>query len=310
MRIIFFGSPPFAGKILTYLIKKKINVVAIVTQPLRYKKIVPFSVRDVHEKFCTHLPLLSTEKASSPSFFEKLEKFVPDLFVVTAFGQILKQNLLDLPKKGCINVHASLLPKYRGAAPIQRCLMAGEKKTGITIMKMVRKMDAGDIIATKELLLDEEMTLGQLQEKLCTLSQPLLLKVIHLYEKGKIKSFPQDEEKVTYAEKILPEECEISWEKSAFQVHNLIRSLSPSPSAYCYVFLGKKKYRLKIKRSKIFDFSGIPGEIIEKKNNFIICCKEKALEILEVQLEGKKTMKAKDFLHGLKENISFYIKHI
>lgn len=178
-RIVFFGTPSFAAEVLSFLVERSVPIVAVVTQPDRPKgrsqQIAPSPVKELSLKKAPHIPILQPEKASEESFLQKLIELKADLFVVVAYGQILSQKLLDIPPLGCINIHASLLPKYRGAAPMQRCLMAGEKETGIAIQKMVRQLDAGDVIATAKIPIPPDMTHGELEEKLCSAAKPLLL---------------------------------------------------------------------------------------------------------------------------------------
>jgi methionyl-tRNA formyltransferase len=230
-----------------------------------------------------------------------------DLFVVVAYGEILKQNILDLPRSGAINVHASLLPKYRGAAPMQRCLMDGCKETGVTIMNMVLEMDAGDMLKTVTLPIPEEMTRGELEERLWELSAPALVQVIQEIENGSVKKTAQNPAQVTFAPKIKPEEEEIHWSAPATKIHNQIRGLSPAPGAWCFTKVGEEKKRLKIKRSKVVrEMSGKPGQIlVQDKKQLIVACGENALSLIEVQLEGKKSLPIGDFLRGLQETLHF-----
>lgn len=304
MKIIFFGTPSFAAECLQYLLSHHVEVAAVVTQPDRAKgrslQLTPSPVKGVSlEK---SLPLFQPEKASDPLFLETLATFQADLFVVVAYGQILSQKLLDIPPLGCINVHASLLPKYRGAAPIQRCLMDGEKETGIAIQKMVRQLDAGDVIATSKTAIPLEMTFSELEAKLIELANPLLLQVIHQYGKGVPAATPQNHNLATYASKIELEEGEIHWNHPASKIHNTIRAFSPKPGAWCWIYSSGDKKRLKILRSRPVSNQGAAGQLLSSEG--VIACGEGAIELLEVQPEGKKGMKAADWLRGQK-NISF-----
>lgn len=304
MRIVFFGTPAFAAEILRYLLESGVDVAAVVTQPDRPKgrslQLTPSPVKLVAlEK---GLPILQPEKASNESFINEIAAFQAALFVVVAFGQILSQKLLDTPALGCINVHASLLPKYRGAAPIQRAIMAGDSETGIAIQKMVRQLDAGDVIAVAKTPIPQEMTFMELEEKLIALTKPLLIGVIHEYEKRIPPGKPQNHELATYASKIELEEGEVKWDRSAQEIHNLIRAFSPRPGAWCWILVGGEKKRLKILRSQSVPGSGQPGEILSPEG--IVACSRGALKLIEVQPEGKKAMKAADWLRGQK-SISF-----
>lgn len=304
MKIIFFGTPNFAAETLRYLLESGIEISAVITQPDRPKgrslQMTPSPVKVLAlEK---NLPVLQPEKASDSEFLQKLIQIKADLFVVVAFGQILSQKLLDIPPLGCINVHASLLPKYRGAAPIQRAIMAGEKETGIAIQKMVKQLDAGDVIASKKIPILENMTFGELEQNLIEITKPLLVEVIKEYEKRIPEATPQNHELASYASKIELVEGEIDWGKSAHDLHNLVRAFSPKPGAWSWVEIGGVKKRLKIIRSRCTAQEGSPGEILS--NEGVIACGKGSLELLEVQPEGKKVMRAADWFRGQK-NISF-----
>ncbi len=302
-RIVFFGTPDFAASILAYLLDAQVEVVAVVTQPDRPKgRSLQASPPPV--KFCLiergyRLPIFQPEKASEPGFLEKLKQIQADLFVVVAFGQILPQSLLDIPPKGCINIHASLLPKYRGAAPIQRSLLHGEKETGVAIQKMVKQLDAGDVIATAKVEILPNMTYGELETELCELSKPLLLLVLQFFEKGIPQAEPQNHSLATYAPKIAAEEAEIRWERSADDIHNQVRAFSPKPGAWCWVNApnGEKK-RVKILRSTVLALKSSPGTIAA--HDGIVGCGSGSLQIIEIQPEGKKPMSASEWLRGFR----------
>lgn len=301
MRIIFFGTPNFAASILQYLLDANIEVVAVVTQPDRPKgrslRETPSPVKSLLIDRKMGLPVLQPEKASDPFFLEKLKELRADLYVVVAFGQILPQSLLDIPSKGCINIHASLLPKYRGAAPIQRSLLNGDPETGVVIQKMVKQLDAGDVIATAKLEILPNMTFGELEKELCELSKPLLLLVLQYYEKGIPAAEPQDHSLATYASKVSVEEAEIKWEKPAVIIHNQIRAFSPKPGAWCWAIgaNGEKK-RVKILRTTLCIESGEPGRILSTDG--VVGCGSNSLKIIEIQPEGKKPMPASEWLRG------------
>ncbi|MCC6127733.1 MAG: methionyl-tRNA formyltransferase, partial [Chlamydiae bacterium] len=248
MRIIFFGTPDFAAQQLSYLLEHRFDILAVVTQPDRPKgrsgALAPSEVKELALQKA--LPVLQPKKASDPNFLEELKKIQADLYVVVAFGQILPQKLLDLPRLGCINVHASLLPKYRGAAPMQRCLMHGVSETGVSIQKMVKQLDAGDVIAEKKIAVPLDMNLAKLKEALSEISEHLLASVILSCEKGIPPAHPPDPEKVTFAPKITTEERQIDWKGSALQIHNKVRALSPRPGAWCWTEQDGVKKRLKI----------------------------------------------------------------
>ncbi len=306
MKVVFFGTPDFAADCLEFLLDRGIEIVAIVTQPDRPKgrslQWMPSEVKALAIRKVPHIPILQPEKASSPDFLEKLSQLQADLFVVVVFGQILSQKLLDIPPLGCINVHPSLLPKYRGAAPIQRALMDGVQETGVSIQKIVKQLDAGDVIAFVKILVPEDMTFGELKEKLLELAKPLLFEVICKFENGIPEAEPQDNERATYATKISIEEGEIRWDWPAQKIHNLIRALSPKPGAWCLLQSGK---RLKVLRSKLAPGQGLPGEAIGLDG--IIACGKGAIQLLEVQPEGKRVMHASDWIRGIPKNIKLFI---
>lgn len=300
MKIVFFGTPQFAADCLQYLLEHQVEVAAVVTQPDRPKgRSLQMSESPV-KLLAKTLPVLQPEKASSSEFLEELIKLKADLFVVVAFGQILSQKLLDIPLLGCINVHASLLPKYRGAAPIQRCLMNGELETGVSIQKMVKQLDAGDVIAAVKTPISEEMTFKELEAKLLEISKCLLLEVIRSYEKGTPKAMMQDEKLATFAPKISSEEGNIQWEWPAKKIHDLIRAFSPKPGAWVLL---PNQQRLKILKSKIVPGKGKAGTLLSRDG--VIACGEGALQLLEVQPEGKKMMGAIDWLRGH----PFFLQH-
>jgi methionyl-tRNA formyltransferase len=305
MRIVFFGTSSFAARILAKLIENAYQVVAIVTRPDRMKgrNLQPSAppVKETACRLCPAIPLFQPEKASVPAFAEGLKQFQADLFVVVAYGEIIKKNLLEMPRLGCINIHASLLPKFRGAAPIHRSLMEGVKETGITIIEMSPQMDAGDVLAIESIPVPEELTFGELDSQLCDLSVKLLFKTICEFETGKVVKIPQDHTLATLAPKLIPEDERIDWGRTAGQIHNQIRALSPTPSAWCQILLGAESKRLKIKKAKIVAASGAaPGSTISfGKQGWVVACGKDAIVLLEVQLEGKKAMSAEEFIRGI-----------
>lgn len=309
MRLIFFGTSSFAARILEFLLKEKAEVAAVVTRPDRQRgrslHFLPPPVKEALCKIHSTIPIHQPEKASTAEFAETLRSYHADLFVVVAYGEILKQMVLDIPKKGCINIHASLLPKYRGASPIQRCLMDGAKESGITIMEMVLKMDAGDMLEVAKVTIPPEMTFGELEEKLCGLACHTLAKILKDIERGSIKKVAQDHALATFAPKLTPQEEEIHWQRPASELHNLIRALSPYPGAWCKVKIGNEEKRLKIKLTQVVDRSGEPGSILSSGKDLVVACGEQALKLIEVQLEGKKNLPAEEFLRGLNHPLAF-----
>jgi len=313
MKVVFFGTPPFAAQVLEFLIQKGVEIAAVISKPDkaqgRSSQLVPTPVKLIAQKY--NLPLYQPEKVSADEFADVLPKYHADLFVVVAYGEIIKQHMLDIPRLACINVHASLLPKYRGAAPIQRAIIDGETETGITIMHMVRKMDAGDIIKQTKVPISANETYGELEAKLCEAACPLLLEVIHDFDRDIEQRTIQDESLVTYAPKIEAETSLIDWSKSAQEIHNLIRGLIPFPEALCYVELKGEKKRLKILSAQPTETEsplGVAQICISKKEGIIIGCGEGALHLNRLKLEGKKEMSSREFVLGLsKESLQFLL---
>ncbi len=305
MRIVFFGTSSFAARVLTAVLEKKAQVVAVVTRPDRPKgrnlELSPPPVKEALLQLRSAIPIYQPEKASTPEFAEILRSYEADLFVVVAYGEIIKKNLLEIPKLGCVNIHASLLPKYRGAAPIQRAIMDGVEETGITIIKMTPQMDAGDVISMASISVLSEMTYGDLEPNLCLLGTFQILQVIQQFEEGSVKSTPQDPSQVSFAPKLEPQEERIDWLRAAQEIHNQIRAFSPKPGAWCLVVVNGEERRLKIKRSEVvLTEQGEPGEILHfGKVGWVVSCKTGALRLLEVQLEGKKALAVADCIKGM-----------
>lgn len=303
MKIIFFGTPLFAASVLTYLIKQGVEVQAVVSKPDkaigRSKKLVPTPVKSVALEY--QIPLFQPEKVSAKEEAEKLKSFEADLFVVVGYGEIIKQHVLDMPKKGCINLHTSLLPRYRGAAPIQRAIINGENEVGVTIMHMVKAMDAGDMINQEKIAVAANETYGEVQERLCGLGSSLLLKTIQEIDKGEDKRIPQEESLVTFAPKMLLEECEIDWSSPAVKIHNLVRGANPAPGAWCVVRVKGERKRLKIHLTEVVEGMSLnPKELLhKKKEGLFVGTGEGTLQVKELQLEGKKRMSSEDLLRGI-----------
>jgi methionyl-tRNA formyltransferase len=304
MRVVFFGTPRIAAEVLTHLLKNGVNVVGVISKPDkphgRSSTPVPVPVKVAAQAWPTPIPVYQPEKVSAPEFAPILQDFQADLFVVVAYGEILKQHVLDMPKAACINMHASLLPKYRGAAPIQRAIIQGEAESGVTIMHMVKQMDAGDMIAAAKIPIGPDMTAGELEAAVTEKGSGLLLGVIREFEQGTPPRLPQDHSQMTLAPKIELADCEVHWNSTAQAIHNLIRGSNPEPGAWCQVMLQGQTKRLRLFRSKVRrDLHGRPGELLSYgKPGFIIACQEGALELLELQLEGKKRMPAADLMRG------------
>ena len=308
MKIVFFGTSRFAAQVLGFLLKQNdLDIVACVTRPDKSKGRTSQTsappVKDFIKINHFALPIHQPKKASSQEFCNELSNYKPDLFVVVAYGEILKQTILSIPRLGSINIHASLLPKYRGAAPMQRCLMNGESRTGITIIDMVLEMDAGDMLDQIECSIPREMNLEMLEQRLIPLACESVLKVIHQFISGSVKRISQNINDVTFAPKISSDEEKINWDNSAEKIHNQIRALSPVPGAWCSVMLGSEEKRLKIKEARVVPLDGEPKQILSFKPKLIVACGAQAIEFLQVQLEGKKQMKVGEFLNGVNSTI-------
>ena len=296
MRVVFMGTPDFSVPALERIATEH-EVVAVVTQKDKPKgRGMSVSYTPVKESALKlNIPIYQPDKVKEESFVEELKKLNPDVIVVIAFGQILSNDMLTLPKYGCINVHASLLPKYRGAAPIQWAVIDGEEKSGVCTMKMDEGLDTGDIIDVDEITLDPKETGGSLFDKLSKLGGELILKTLQNLEFGKATFIKQDDSKSTYAKKMTKELGHIDFTKDAESIERLIRGLNPWPSAFTYLD-GKV---MKIWDADVVDAGGVPGTVIsEEKDSFVIATGSKALKVNELQLEGKKRMKASDFLNG------------
>jgi methionyl-tRNA formyltransferase len=312
MKVIFFGTPLFAAHVLRYLLEHSVNIVAVVSKPDRPKgrSLVPVAtpVKTVALTFNASIPIYQPEIVSSFEFAPVLESYRADLFIVVAYGELVKQHLLDMPKLGCINLHASLLPRYRGAAPIQSCIIHGETETGVTIMHMVKKMDAGDIIEQVTVPIGENTTFGELEQTLCEVGKKALLKVIHDFKRGHIPRIPQNHEQATFAHKIELEDCEIHWNRPALELHNLVRGVYPFPGAWCWITIRGEKKRLKVHRSQVIAHPNHqPGNLLSHpKEPLLVATANQALQLIDVQLEGKKAMPSIELLKGIPLNQIYF----
>lgn len=299
MRIVFMGTPDFAVPTLQTLIESGHQVIGVVTQPDKAKgrsgKLVPTPVKET--AMAADIPVFQPNKVKDEVFLHLLRKLNPDVIVVVAFGQILPKEVLELPQYGCLNVHASLLPKLRGAAPIQWSVIEGDDESGVTIMQMDEGLDTGDILMVERYHLDPKETGGSLFDKLSELGGPLILKVLEQAENGRLRPVPQKEEEHTYAKMLNKALGNMDFQKTAVELERLIRGLNPWPSAYTYIN-GKM---LKIWEAQVTDgMNGEePGTIIEvTRESFTIQTGDGGLKILSLQLEGKKRMDVEAFLRG------------
>jgi methionyl-tRNA formyltransferase len=302
LRIIFMGTAELSCASLEKLCaEKNLSVVAVVTQPDKPKgrelRLTPSPVKVLAEKL--GLPVLQPLKARDEKFISELRSLSPDLIVVVAYGQILPPAMLDLPGFGCVNVHTSLLPKYRGAAPIQRAIAEGEAETGVTIMKMDAGLDTGPVLSTRRTPILPADDSQALHDRLAQLGAALLVETIPGLVAGKILPQPQPAEGASYAAKIKKEDGQIDWAFPAEKIFNRLRAFTPWPGAFSYVQTDDQPQLLKIWKALVVEKSGGAGEILSAdKNGIVVGCGNDALNILELQREGGKRLTAQDFLTG------------
>ena len=298
MKIMFMGTPDFAVPCLARLAEIS-DVAGVVTQPDkprgRGQKLSPSPVKAFAEAH--GITVYQPPRVRDAGFMAELEKIAPELIVVVAFGQILPQRILDIPPLGCVNVHASLLPRYRGAAPMQRCLMAGETKTGVTTMVMDAGLDTGDMLLWEELSVGEDMTMEELHDTLSRMGAALLEKTIAALIDGTATRTKQDDAASCYAAMLDKETGKMEWSKSALELHNLVRAMDSWPGAYAT--LDGKTYKIWRTRVLAEAQGGAPGEIIGRtEKGFAVATGRGALEILEIQAPGKKRMTTAEYLRG------------
>jgi methionyl-tRNA formyltransferase len=302
MRIIFMGTAELACRPLEALCRQPgFDVVAVVTQPDRPRgrelKLQPSPVKALAVQ--RKLAVLQPERARNPDFIAELGKLAPDLIVVVAFGQILPQSILDLPPHGCLNVHTSILPRHRGAAPIQWAILEGDSETGVTIMKMDAGLDTGPVVAVVRTPILEDDTSATVHDRLAELGAELLVQTIPDYAAGKIVPTPQPAQGATYARKITKEDGRIDWAQPARSIHNRVRAFVPWPGAYTWRTAGEQRNLLKIWKTAPVDATGSPGEVLgSNAGELIIACGEGALRVLELQREGARRMTAAQYLAG------------
>ena len=298
MRVVFMGTPDIAATCLKKIIADGFEVVGVYTQPDRPKgrgmKMVYSDVKEV--ALANNLAVFQPENFREEETVEQLRAMKPDICAVVAYGRILPQKVLDIPTFGCINIHASVLPKYRGSAPYQWAVLDGLTETGVSAMYLVREMDAGDIIEVSKTPIGEHETAGELLDRLAVLGADLLSKTLtRIAENGMVPAVPQNPEEVSYAPMLDKTMCPIDWNKTAQQVHNHVRGLHPWPVAITEI-QGKK---FKIHETRVVAGSGEPGQILElNKKGLVIACSEGAIEIRALQAEGGKRMAAPDYFRG------------
>jgi methionyl-tRNA formyltransferase len=300
LRVVFMGTPEFAVPALR-AIHSEHDIVAVYTQPDRPVgrglELRPSAVKKVAVEL--GLTVQQPEKLSLPGEFEKLQALVPDVIVIVAYGQILRKNVLELPRLGCINIHSSLLPRWRGAAPIQWAILGGDSESGVSTMYLVEKLDAGDVLLQAKTPIHPEDTAGTLHDRLMGLGSELILPTLRGLAEGSLARKPQDETQVTYASKLTKEMEFLNCEETAEVLDRKVRALNPWPGTS--VFVGLEKTRLKIKQIRLArEVSSRPGEIFEKSGKLFLGTSQGSLELLKVQWDGKKEVDGPGFLNGLK----------
>ena len=299
MRIVYMGTPDFSVPALKALVEAGHDVVAVVTQPDkpkgRGKEIQMTPVKEQALEF--HIPVYQPVKARDPEFVKILSDLAPDVMVVAAFGQLLPKSILDIPKYGCVNIHASLLPKYRGASPIQHAVINGEKESGITTMMMAEGLDTGDMLDQEILALDPKETGGSLHDRLSEVGGTLILKTLKKLEEGTAVRTPQDDTKSSYVGMIKKSMGDIDWSMEAQAIERLVRGLNPWPSAYT----SWNNKVIKIWEASVVDkeYEGVYGQVVEAgRDRLVVKTGKGGLSICELQLQGKKRMDVGAFLRG------------
>lgn len=299
MRIVFMGTPDFSVPILTAIIGHGYEVVAVYTQPPRPagRRGLELTKSPVHEKAEEFgIPVFTPTSLKGAEEQEAFASLEADVAIVVAYGLLLPKAILDAPLLGCYNGHASLLPRWRGAAPIQRAIMAGDSETGMMIMKMDEGLDTGPVAMAEKIAITADMTAGELHDQLSMAGADLMVRALGALERESLTLQPQAQEGVTYAAKIDKAEARIDWSKSASQVHNQIRGLSPFPGAWCEMEINGAVERVKLQRSTLGQGSGAPGTVLD--DALTIACGEGSVRLLTLQRSGGRPLPTTDFLRG------------
>ena len=298
MRIIFMGTPDFAVPALGAVLAAGHGVVGVYSRPPRAAgrglaaRKSPVQLFAENKGLSVHTPV-SLRSAEEQERFKALNA---DASVVVAYGQILPKAILDAPRYGCFNIHASLLPRWRGAAPIHRALLAGDAETGVAVMRVEEKLDTGAVCLMERTAIGPDETAGELQDRLSGLGAELMARVLSDLGKGSLACWPQHDEGVTYAAKIDPGETRIDWSRPAREVHNQIRGLSPHPGAWFEIDLNGKRERVRALRSTLAEGEGKPGTVLD--DQFTIACCKGSVRLLQVQRAGKRPMPVAEFRRG------------
>ncbi len=304
LRVVYMGTPDFAVPALEALIDSHHEVVGVFTQPDRKsgrgKKVTPPPVKVVADK--ADLDVYQPERLrGNDEAFSELADLEPDVVVVAAYGQILPERFLEIPRLGCVNIHASLLPKYRGAAPINWAIVGGEEKTGVTLMQMDVGLDTGPILSTHEVPIPAEMTAQELHDRLSELGAEVIVDVLDRLGAGELEPTPQDDDASSYAPMLSKSDGRIDWEQDAEAVANHIRGFNPWPGAFAFHEHDGEQSRVKFHRARAVSGNGEPGEVLEadpSEDKLVIACADGAIEVDEIQAPGRRAMDAGDFLNG------------
>lgn len=301
LRIVFMGTPEFSVPVMTALIGQGYEIVAVYSQPPRPagRRGLELTKSPVHEKAEEFgIPVFTPKSLKSEEEQQIFRDLNADVAVVVAYGMLLPKAILEAPALGCYNGHASLLPRWRGAAPIQRAIMAGDAESGMMIMKMDEGLDTGPVAMVEKITITPNMTCGELHDRLSITGADLMVRAMAALERDSLKLNPQSEDGVTYASKIEKSEARIDWSQPAQAVHNRIRGLSPFPGAWCEMEINGQLERVKVLRSVIADGAGKAGEVLE--GQLVIACGEGAVALTLVQKAGGKAVSAAEFCNGVK----------
>ncbi len=299
MKIVYMGTPDFSVGALEALIQAGHEVTAVVTQPDKAKgRSGQMQCSPVKECAVRYgIPVFQPVKIKTPESMEELKKYEADIYIVAAFGQILSREILEMPRFGCVNIHASLLPKYRGAAPINQCILDGERETGVTIMQMDAGIDTGDILTQKKVIIEDKETAQSLFDKLAQAGAELIVETLPMIEKGEITPVRQDERLASHVKMMDKSMGKIDWTQDAACIERLVRGLDPWPSAY--TFCQGRSVKIWSSDALTAGHTEQPGTIVAvAKDSFDVACGKGVLRIYELQLEGKKRMDTKSFLLG------------
>lgn len=303
MRIVFAGTPDFAATALQTLLDNDYPVIAVYTQPDRPagrgRQLVPGPVKQV--ALAHRLPVFQPESLKTTEAQEELRALAPDVMVVAAYGLILPPEVLAIPTRGCLNIHASLLPRWRGAAPIQRAIAAGDRETGITIMQMDKGLDTGDMLLTRTTPITDEDTGGSLHDRLAELGGEAIVAALKSLQAGELKAQPQDNSQACYAHKLSKQDGHINWQAPARDIHNLVRAFNPWPGTYTDL----DNQRIRIHQTEVLQEDGsaeAPGTILRRSREGVdVCCGEQTLRILRLQLPGSRAQSVNDLINGGRE---------